>query len=267
MIFLAFLLPFSIYLLVLGTINRRQHPVLVPGGWDFAGILFAASGFLLAIGPAVISSGSETWRMFWMFGARAGIPAVDESTTRVWSILAGLYFFVVVGGAAFLLRQRRSQTAIYNVTPDIFEKALSQVFGSLGLNPLRSGSLFVFGTFRPFAGSSRSGLSAEESHFSGEPLTATVSREAPALTAVAPTTESAVLEVDPFALLRHVTLRWEPATSRLREEIEGELAKTLAQTPSSPNPAGDWMVLVAFALIGFNLLMTFGLALANFLRR
>ena len=82
MILLAFLLPFSIYLLLLGNLNRRPHPVLVPGTWDFAGVLFAASGFLLVVGPAVISSGSEGWRMFWLFGARAGLPAVDEGAAR-----------------------------------------------------------------------------------------------------------------------------------------------------------------------------------------
>ena len=43
-----------------GVVDRRQ-PLFVPGPWDFAGILFAASGFLLAGGPALLSSRSETW--------------------------------------------------------------------------------------------------------------------------------------------------------------------------------------------------------------
>ena len=50
MILLAFVI-LAIYLLILGAINRRQHPLMVYGPWDFAGVLFAASGFLLFGGP------------------------------------------------------------------------------------------------------------------------------------------------------------------------------------------------------------------------
>jgi hypothetical protein len=219
---------------------------------------------LLVVGPAIISSGSESWRMFWLFGSRSGSAVVEESTNRVWLLLSSLYFAAVVGGAVYFLRQRRAQTAIYNVTPEAFEKAFGQVLNSLGLNPLRSGSLFVFGAFRPL-GSSRTGHALEASLAStGVAVTAA---EKVAVAVCEPEAESAVLEVDFFRAMRHVTLRWEPRDARVRDEVESELARTLAQAPTLSNPVGDWMLLAALAMIAFNLLMTFGLAIANFIRR
>jgi hypothetical protein len=260
LILLAFLLPFSVYLLLLGIINRRAHPVLVPGVWDFVGILFAASGFLLVIGPAVISSGSESWRMFWLFGSKGGNPELGDDTIHLWGPLAALYFAVVMGGAIYLLRQRRGITAIYNVDADSFEKALAQVFGVLRLNPLRSGSFFVF---------NRVAL----------PVTARLEPEPVASATNSPSfgadggladggvPERAVLEIDPFRAMRHVTLRWQPATSRLRNEVENELERVLGRVESTNHAVGDWFVLVSLALLAFNLFATFGLTISSFVRR
>src|SRR6516225_1457399 len=75
LILLAFLLPFSIYLSILGSINRRRHPVMVSGVTDFIGILFAASGFLLFGGPGILTGLGEEWRMFWLIGKPPGSGA------------------------------------------------------------------------------------------------------------------------------------------------------------------------------------------------
>ena len=40
---LAIPLPLAIYALILHALNRRPHPVVVPGTWDFALVLFASS--------------------------------------------------------------------------------------------------------------------------------------------------------------------------------------------------------------------------------
>jgi hypothetical protein len=266
LILLAFLLPFSIYLLLLGNLNRRPHPVLVPGTWDFAGVLFAASGFLLVVGPAVISSGSEGWRMFWLFGARAGLPAVDEGAARFWGFLAALYFGAIVGSAAYLLRQRRSLTAVYNVEPELFEKVLTQVFGALGLNPLRSGNLFVFGSGSAFTAPRREPVAIQAPHHLPA-RTTPVGGDGFGTAESELIGETALLEVEPFALLRHVTLRWEPDGTLLRREVEAELERTLAQTPTVANPVGDWLTMIGLALIAFNLLATFGMTASSFLRR
>lgn len=255
LILLAFLLPFSVYLLVIGMLNRRPHPIMVPGTWDFVGLVFAASGFLLVGGPAVLSSGSEGWRMFWLFGSRDALRTAD-GTQALWPVLAAVYFALVVGGVSILLFRRRALTAVYNVEPDAFEKALARVFGTLRLNPIRSGNLFVF--------SAASRPPAEESIRAAP---AAPPAERPRGADAGRLTHGAVLEVDPFSALRHVTLRWEPAGSPLRREVEAELSRTLTETRATDHSVGDWLVLVAMALIAFNLLATCGLTISNLLRR
>jgi hypothetical protein len=246
LILLAFLLPFSVYLLILGIVNRRSHPVVVPGTWDFVGILFAASGFLLVVGPAVITSASERWRVFWLLGTQgAGTPPIGDDAAQTWGLLAVLYFLAVVIGAAYLLRARRGLTAVYNVEADAFENALAQSFGTLGLKPLRSGNMFVFNS---------SGNEAEPADAMGAALPA--GKRDPAL-----------LEVDSFRAMRHVSLRWEPINSPLRREVENELERTLGRVPTTNHSVGDWFVLLALALIAFNLFATFGLTVSSFVRR
>ena len=69
----AFLFPLTIYLFVLGLINRRRGPLLVSGPWDFAGVLFAASGFLLVVGPSILAGMGDRWRVVRLAGQiRAG---------------------------------------------------------------------------------------------------------------------------------------------------------------------------------------------------
>ena len=50
-----FLFPIALYCTVLGMINRRAQPLMVSGAWDFVGVLLATSGFLLFVGPAMLS--------------------------------------------------------------------------------------------------------------------------------------------------------------------------------------------------------------------
>ena len=56
---LVFLFPLAIYCLIVSLLNRRPRPVMVSGTWDFAGVLFAVSGFLLLGGPVMLTSLSE----------------------------------------------------------------------------------------------------------------------------------------------------------------------------------------------------------------
>src|SRR5215210_6898917 len=96
LIFVVFLLPLGLYLLLLGQLNRQPRPVFLSGTLDFVGILFAASGFLLFGGPAVLTSLNESWRQFWLLGentiSRDGLLA----QWQFWVFLSLLYFTVVV---------------------------------------------------------------------------------------------------------------------------------------------------------------------------
>src|SRR5947208_2848695 len=103
LIFLGFLLPLAIYLLIVANLNNREHPLMVSGSWDFVGVLFATSGFLLLGGPAILSNFSERARLFWILGDRQGLPAAEDATLKLWFYLALLYPAMVVGWSAYLL--------------------------------------------------------------------------------------------------------------------------------------------------------------------
>lgn len=257
MILLAFLLPFTVYVLVLGAVNRRRRPVMVPGIWDFAGVLFAASGFLLFVGPAVLSSRSEGTRLFWAAG-RAGDGG---AVANLWVFLALVYFGVVISGASFLLWRRRDTTSVYNLDARSAEESLTAVFDHFGITPVRSGSLFFFGADiqngEPHRPSGTEGIQGP--HYLppfGRGM-GTRSREEPQRGNRFPVAgssapefhvHSVILEVESFELLRHVTLRWDPPDSVVRQEVEGELGRSLAKRSPSYNPAGDWLFLTGLFL-------------------
>jgi hypothetical protein len=262
LIFLAFLLPLAVYILVLGMINRRQHPFLVSGVWDFLGILVAASGPLLFGGPAVLSSQSERWRTFWLLGRWGGEG--PEGLRQLWVILAALYFVVVVGGASIILWRQRRLTSIYNASEEMVEQALSRVCERLGASPVRSGNLFLFGLSpQLFPGQARmNGEGIQAPHYL--PPSAHVTEEAAVLAdkvkleAARSASEllghPAVLEIDAFPTMQHVTLRWDPAETPLRREIEEGLTRELERTPAPEHDLGAWLMILGLLLLGLALL-------------
>jgi hypothetical protein len=54
--------------------------------------------------------------------------------------------------------------------------------------------------------------------------------------------------VDAFPALRHATLRWQPAQSDVRIELEKELRRLLNQTPPPDYVVSFWSTLLAQAL-------------------
>jgi hypothetical protein len=283
LILLAFFLPLALYLIVLGAINRRRRPMMVSGTWDFIGVLFAASGFLLCGGPGVLGSLEYRWRMFWLTGQRGAGPGGAEGAWQFWVFLSALYFLVVVAGSAYLLLRQRHLTAVYNVERRAVEQALIQVCERLGLRPERSGDLFLFGMSAP-AGPADSTAKRTGLH---EPPGEGV-QPGPYLPAGEPPADSrvqgaakgppgglipageflgqmATLQLDDFALMRHVTLRWEPAESPLRQEVEGALAGQLAETPAAGGELGAWLLLLGLFLLLFVCMGGFALLLYSLL--
>jgi hypothetical protein len=243
-ILLAFFFPLALYLLVLGLLNRRRYPLLVSGVWDGIGLLFGVSGFVLFAGPAIFSALSERWRLYWLLGKADGPFAGPGSTWQLWLFLALLYLALVISGAVYYLRRQRHLTAIYNAATPQVEQALTQSCEQLGLNPVRSGDLFLFGFSLPPSVPS-------------EQITATLPLP------VATEDRSAILELDSFPLMRHVTLRWDPVDSSLRPLVERELAQQLARMPSEDNLLGGWLLLLGFLLLGFEFLGSLFLILLN----
>lgn len=219
MVFLAgFLLPLACYLLALGLINRRSYPLVVSGVWDFIALLGAVAGFLLLGGPLIIERLAERLVLGWLAHPRTGEETITPVQLKL--LLGAIYFVVVAGGTAFLLARQRHFTSIYNVDLEQLEEALEEAFGRRGLQPLRSGRTFFF-------------------------------RAADAVEGAAP---AAVLELEPFGAFRHVTLRWDPATGPMRVEVEEELARHLADSPTEPGEVSFWLTLAGLFLFGLALI-------------
>src|SRR5262249_36319761 len=136
LLLLAMLFPVAVYLAVLGWLNRRPRGFLVSGPWDFCGVLFAASGFLMLGGPALLDSlsESESWRRLWLMGKGGDNGPLTERLEVGRALLYGGYFLLIVSAAAFLLWRRRRLTAIYNVDPTLVETVLGEVFERMQLS-------------------------------------------------------------------------------------------------------------------------------------
>lgn len=263
MILLAFFFPLAVYLLVLGLINRHRHPLLISGVWDGIGLIFGVSGFLLFAGPAILSALNERWRMFWLLG-KSDVPlAGADGARQFWMFLSLLYFLLIVGGAAYFFWRQRRLTAIYNARAAQVERAVMDVCEKLGINPVHSGDLFLFGLSL--------GLSSERRGSNGEPIQAPHYlpsairagpghlETVPAIAAEERTTDrtileqTAILEVESFPLMRHVTLRWDPVDSPLRRMLESELSHRLSETYSDDSPLGCWLLTIGVVLLAFDL--------------
>ena len=273
LILLAFFLPLAIYLSVLGLLNRRRHPLLVSGMWDGIGLLFGVSGFLFFVGPAIFSSISERWRLTWLLGKGDMPLAGPDGAWQFWVFLSIVYFVLVVAGSAFYLWRQRHLTAVYNAEAAQIDRALTQICDELGLNPVRSGGLFLFGMSLDLSGERR-GATIQAPHYlptgvrvsAGQLETSPVSA-AKEVADVTVLEQTAILELDSFPLMRHVTLRWDPADCPLRQVIEAELARRLAQMPSGHSMLGGWLLTLGGLLLAFVMAGAFLVFLINIVNR
>jgi hypothetical protein len=258
LIFLAVLIPIGIYCLVLAVINRRQHPVVVPGPWDFVGVLFAASGILIVGGPAILTGIYKHWRLTWLLGQTRSLEGVGDNWS-FWISLWLLYFGVVAGGSAFVLWHRRRLTSIYNIELAVFTEVLIRVLDRLGLEWRRNGTCRLLVRFResPFeAGSERIAppVVTRPSQAAASRVLADRGQPHALHTAISTQRSStsahpwAELALEAFPATRHVTLHWMSQNEAIRLEVETELAKALAQMRTRRNPVGAWFLFLGLGL-------------------
>jgi hypothetical protein len=263
LIFVAFLFPLTLYCLSLALINRRPGPTLVPGTWDFVGVVFAASGFLLLGGPSILTGFNERWRLFWLLGRHHALRELSDQSWYFWLLLSLVYYFVVVVGIAWLLKRRRALTAVYNVEPEVLERTLARVLERLGYCWAKAGSrLFLRAAepAMPFLPSSEPAPSEAVQTLlppTGEDVETGKQLQPREMTApeIALFEDASVVELEPFPLMRHVTLNWEVEDSEARQQIETELSRALAEVRTPENPAGGWFL--SLSISGFFLM--FGL--------
>jgi hypothetical protein len=248
LIFLAVLVPLAVYLIILGFLNRRRTPLLVPGTWDVWGLLFASSGFWLLGGPAILSGLHENWRQWWLYGRHGGHLLDEGENWPLWVFLAILYFLGVVAVAGWQLWRARRLTSVYNIDAAALPGALGEVAERLGLHLAHTGPLYAFSP----------GTSAEKAPRL-QAITAAQPGPAPSLAEHPPDSphvpvsdgQTALVEVDPFPLLRHVTLRWHAEGGLVRRQVEAELIRLFRSTLTPENDVGGWLQVLGLGLLCF----------------
>ena len=210
---LAIPLPLAIYLLALSALNRGPHPVLVPGAWDFAMVLFASSGFLVFGGPAILAGLQAHTRDFMLFG-----PFRPPATYgwHFWIVVWTVYFVCVLAAALYVLAQRRRATSIYNVEPTALRQALGDTLDRLRLEWVRD---------------------ADQVYISPSAVEASLAPK-----------QALAVRLEAFPALRHVTLYWPDGVTPLRHAIEEGLEQTLAGVWTRGNAAASWMFSIAACL-------------------
>jgi hypothetical protein len=260
LILLFCLFPLATYCLYLAFLNRGRHPALVRGTWDFAGVLLAASGFLILGGPMILNGLYEQRRLAWVLGGKVQFfPGLGGNDWFVWALFWTVYYLGLVAGSAWFLLRRRRQLSIYNVDADQLDGVLADALRRLGLEGVRMGNRLVIGAPHGTppdpngqALSARSGGSAPAA-LSAQPL------------AVGPATVG-VLEIDPFPALRHVTLSWPEEPGPLQRDIEAELTRVLMETPPAQESVGGWFLAAALGLFCVTILGALLLIAAILLR-
>jgi hypothetical protein len=246
---LVFLFPVAAYCLFLAMINNRPQPTLVSGPWDFAGVLFATSGFWLVGGPTALSAFHNRSRLALAQGHVPSPAGLLASGWEFWLIIWGAYFTIILGGAILLLLRRRAVTVIYNIASPTLDDALVRSLAQLRLQATRLGNrLFLSPASEPLADSSSDAIQPAP-RYPGASLVpvpaGTIAENRPE-----PMLGQATLEIDPFPAMRNISLRWRPGNQTLRRDVEAELARELAKCASEDNPAAGWFLTLASCLFG-----------------
>jgi hypothetical protein len=258
------LFPVAVYCVLLAFLNRRLQPALVPGAWDFLGLLFAASGLLLFAAPEAINVQFRRAIHNTLFEEGGpSVASVDHLHTLWWCAWISYYVLVLVG-AAVLVWLRAGKAVVYNVGAADFDRALEGALARLRLGVTRSGSRLLLGFPGPPVPQAEPLPEPQLTAVSATPLDAV-----PELPAAPPraTAGGAVLEVEPFGALWNVTLHWRSDSGAVRREVEGELARELREVRTYDNPVGSWLLGVAGFLFALIFMILMAVILSPFLQQ
>jgi hypothetical protein len=135
---IACLTPFTLYLIWLGYVNKRDRPTVVSGVWDFVALLLGLSGFGVAAGVVVLSATMGLLRQFNAANFRDLSKSWGADHTT-WLVLfaGGVMMAVALIGSALV--RRRNTLSVYTVSLPALEDAVSDTLAGLGLTAKRFG--------------------------------------------------------------------------------------------------------------------------------
>lgn len=219
---LVCLMPLAIYLLYLSHINGRSVPTFISGPWDLGALLLGLSGFLLLLGPFVVTLIDSTWRTH-AYGSWATLKGIGRREAILGSIMATAYYLWLLIGIPLLLRSRLAATAIYNVSAETVESAVIGLLEEHGYPWRRYGTQIEIGVRK--------------------------AAEPPEPAARFFPHESASVRILSFVTMGNASLKWGGAWSEVRSEIEGQLPSVLAVHAGRRNPIAGWMFTAAMAVM------------------
>jgi len=225
-----------------------------------------------------MASLNQDWRDFWLRSPLRAFEGLSEEWWYVRLVIWGFYFLAVAGGSVLLLRWRSYVTCIYNLNPEILDQSLAESLDRLQLSWKRSRNRVYIGIseFPPGQAVEEVGVSAhQQSRAEGQAFkigdreiassvvdsgSSIHDPEIPRpVQGVADSHKpQAVLEIDSFPAMHHVTLHWQDGGSPIRNDVEAVLAKVLEHVETTYNPAFTWLMSVATVLlsaVSFGLLM------------
>lgn len=236
---LIFPLPLAIHCLILNMLNRRSHPVVIAGTWDFAEVLFAVSGFLFFGGPAILAGFNQRYRDYLLYGGLRPMPKITDAISHLWIALWVGYYVIVLAFAAYMLWRRRRATSIYNIEADAFHESLAGVLDRLKLEWVRNGgTVFINAPGNPELVDRPNNLDAKRDM-----------------------RRRLVIALDVFPAMRHVSMYWPDDAGALRSEIEDRMARAFAEVRTRNNPVAGWLLSIAGCLLS---IMLFTVAAVGF---
>lgn len=208
--------PLLVYCLLLIGLNSRRRASLIPGTWDFAGVLLATSGFLLGGGSLILAGLNAGWRRYVMRGSVADWRSLSGEGDAVALAIWALFFGVLIVGSAVLIWVRRRVTVLYNLETEKIWQALEWIFDRQMITWSKRDTRY-------------------DLHRQRNP------NEAAAV---------ARMRVQVLPSQRNVTLHWEVADPGIREDVEADLTSLLADLKAPDNPAVGWLMTAATTFFG-----------------
>ena len=142
---LCCLMPLTFYLCWLAAVNKKSHPTVVSGRWDFAIVLAALSGFLL-VGGALLLTLVQSDTRFFLRGNFEQLREGWEQSSAAWLLVALGYLALVIGASALTLTNRTRWFSVYNVDVASVERAIEHALESSRIqNPIRYGNRWAHG--------------------------------------------------------------------------------------------------------------------------
>jgi hypothetical protein len=133
--------PVSFYLCWLASVNRRDHPTVVNGVWDFVGLVAALAGFLIVGGLLLLTIVQNDPRLF-TGGDFQALRATWEVQWLAWVTVFLGYLGLITLAVVWTVRGRSGWLSVYNVDLNSIATAIDDSLARTGVQATRSGNLW-----------------------------------------------------------------------------------------------------------------------------